>query len=250
MTPMTLLNPNTPAADPLTPSPALSLNILLVEDNDSLREATVDFLRAQGHQAHGVVCAEDVDDTPTRDVPDLYLIDINLPGEDGLSLAARVRRSQPRTGIVLLTARSQLQDRLSGYDCGADNYLIKPVEPSELLACVSALGRRLRSMQEQSPSGLALHTRTLMLSGPAGRTALTHGEGLLLAAFARAAGCKLERWQAMQLVDIHEKGLVPANLEMRISALRRKLASCGAPQDAIRTLRGVGYALCCPIQVL
>jgi DNA-binding response OmpR family regulator len=79
---------------------------------------------------------------------------------------------------------------------------------------------------------------------------LTHGEGLLLSAFGRAAGHKLERWQAMQLVDTKDKGLVPANLEMRISALRKKLTACGAPDGAIRTLRGVGYALCCPNRVL
>lgn len=67
-----------------------SLHILVVEDNDSLREATVDFLRTQGHQVTGVMCAEEVDDTPTRDVPDLYLVDVNLPGEDGFSLVERV----------------------------------------------------------------------------------------------------------------------------------------------------------------
>lgn len=108
-----------------------SLHILVVEDNDSLRDATVDFLNAQGHQATGVVCAEDVDDTPTRGVPDLYLIDVNLPGEDGFSLAERIRQSQPMAGIVVMTARGQLNDRLEGYASGADNYLIKPVEQSE-----------------------------------------------------------------------------------------------------------------------
>ena len=76
----------------------------MVEDNDSLREATVDFLSRQGHQVSGLVCAEDVDDTPTRDVPDLYVIDVNLPGESGFSLAERIRSSQPRAGIVLMTA--------------------------------------------------------------------------------------------------------------------------------------------------
>jgi len=85
---------------------------------------------------------------------------------------------------------------------------------------------------------------------PAGHVSLTYTEGLLLSAFGRAAGHKLERWQAMQLVDAKDKGLVPANLEMRNSALRKKLAACGAPGDSIRTLRGVGYALCCPVRVL
>lgn len=222
---------------------------MVVEDNDSLREATVDFLTQQGHQVVGVVCAEDVDDTPIRDLPDLYLIDVNLPGEDGFSLATRIRKSQPLTGIVLLTARSQINDRLTGWNCGADNYLIKPVEQAELLACVSNLGRRLKSISLTDQSFLSLDRQTLSLTGPLGRVALTFGETQLLAAMCRAAGQKLERWQAMQLVDSKDKGLLPANLEMRISALRKKLTVCGAPKDAILTLRNFGYSLSCDIKV-
>ena len=227
-----------------------SLHILLVEDNDSLREATVDFLRKQGHQVTGVMCAEEVDDTPTRGVPDLYLVDVNLPGEDGFSLVERIRRTQPMAGIVLMTARSHLNDRLEGYESGADNYLIKPVEQSELLACIHNLARRLKPAVLVQTDQLFLHSQTLCLKGPLGQVAVSHGENLLLAALIRAAGQKLERWQAMQLVDPNEKGLVAANLEMRISALRKKLSACGAPDDAIRTLRGFGYALSCSIRLM
>ena len=227
--------------------PVPSLHILVVEDNDSLREATVDFLSLQGHQVSGLVCAEEVDDTPTRDVPDLYVIDVNLPGESGFSLAERIRNSQPRAGIVLMTARGQLNDRLEGYEAGADNYLIKPVEQSELLACVSNLARRLRASNDPAPTELILNSQTLLLSGPLGEVGVTLTESLLLAALSRSAGQKLERWQAMQLIDTKDKGLVVANLEMRISALRKKLCICGAPEDAIRTLRGFGYALNCAI---
>ena len=227
-----------------------SLHILVVEDNDSLRDATVDFLQAHGHQATGVVCAEEVDDTPTRDLPDLYLIDVNLPGEDGFSLAERIRQSQPLAGIVLITARGQLSDRLEGYASGADNYLIKPVEQSELLVCVNSLARRLKANTQAPSETLELNKQTLCLKGPKGTVTLSHGESLLLAAFSRAAGQKLERWQAMQLVDTKDKGLVPANLEMRISALRKKLSACGASDNPIKTLRGFGYALNCNVQII
>ena len=232
----------------ITTTPAL--HVLVVEDNDSLRDATVDFLKANGHQSTGLVCAEDVDDTPTRGVPDLYLIDVNLPGEDGFSLAERIRRSQPMAGIVLMTARGQLSDRLEGYSSGADNYLIKPVEQAELLICIHNLARRLKPAEQVAEADIQLNSQTLSLSGPQGTVSVTHGEQILLAAFIRAAGQKLERWQAMQLVDPTDKGLVTANLEMRISALRKKLSACGAPDDAIRTLRGFGYSLSCPIQLL
>lgn len=231
-------------------SSTASLHILVVEDNDGLREATVDFLNHQGHQASGVVCAEDVDDTPTRSLPDLYLIDVNLPGENGFSLADRIRKSQPAAGIVLMTARGQLNDRLEGYSCGADNYLIKPVEQAELLVCISSLARRIKASSSPAPDQvLSLNSKLMRLSGPQGNVTLTHGESLLLAAFSRAAGQKLERWQVMQLVDTKDKGLVAANMEMRISSLRKKLSACGAPDDAILTIRGFGYALSCPIAV-
>lgn len=233
----------------MTASP--SLHILVVEDNDNLREATVDFLQAHGHQALGVVCAEEVDDTPTRDLPDLYLVDVNLPGEDGFSLTERIRKSQPLAGIVLMTARGQLSDRLEGYSSGADNYLIKPVEQSELLVCVNNLARRLKANVQAAPTEtLELNSQALSLKGPKGVVTLSHGESTLLAAFSRAAGQKLERWQAMQLVDTKDKGLVPANLEMRISGLRKKLSACGAPEDAIRTIRGFGYALSCTVTLV
>lgn len=227
-----------------------SLHILVVEDNDGLREATVDFLQSKGHHVSGVVCAEDVDDTPTRDVPDLYVIDVNLPGEDGFSLAQRIRSSQPVAGIVLMTARGQLKDRLSGYESGADNYLIKPVEQSELLVCINNLAHRLKSGGKTVSKQLVLNSQTLSLTGPKGAVTLTLPESLLLAALSRAAGQKLERWQAMQLIDAKDKGLVVANLEMRISALRRKLTQCGAPENAIRTLRGFGYFLSHPIMLM
>lgn len=229
---------------------APSLHILVVEDNDGLREATVDFLQSKGHHVSGVVCAEDVDDTPTRDVPDLYVIDVNLPGEDGFSLAQRIRSSQPVAGIVLMTARGQLKDRLSGYESGADNYLIKPVEQSELLVCINNLAHRLKSGGKTVSKQLVLNSQTLSLTGPKGAVTLTLPESLLLAALSRAAGQKLERWQAMQLIDAKDKGLVVANLEMRISALRRKLTQCGAPENAIRTLRSFGYFLSHPIMLM
>ena len=226
-----------------------TLHILVVEDNDSLREATVDFLKAHGHYAVGVASAEEADDTPTRDVPDLYLVDVNLPGENGFVLSQRIRQSQPAAGIVLMTARGQLHDRLDGYHHGADHYLVKPVEPMELLACISGLAYRLKGMPLSPQAGLVLNSQTMSLLGPVGQIALTHGEGLLLAAMSRAAGHKLERWQAMQLVDAKDKGLLPANLEMRISALRKKLHQCGAADNPILTLRGFGYALNCELKV-
>ena len=222
---------------------AAHLNIVVVEDNNDLRTLLCNALRKEGHHVTALSCAEELEDQSGSDHADAFLIDINLPGEDGFSLVERIRKSQPHAGIVLMTARGQLSDRLEGYQSGADNYLIKPVEQAELLVCITNLARRIKASTPKPLEGLTLELQTLRLAGPKGAATLSHGESLLLAAFCRAAGHKLERWQAMQLVDAQDKGLLPANLEMRISALRKKLAACGAPDDAIRTIRGVGYAL-------
>jgi DNA-binding response OmpR family regulator len=227
-----------------------SLHIMIVEDNDNLREATQELLAQHGHQVTAVSSAEEVDDTPTRDVPDLYLIDVNLPSENGFLLAERIKKSHPAAGIVLMTARGQLQDRLQGYTCGADNYLVKPVEQAELLVCITNLAKRLKATTTIETADLVLDTQALSLRGPTDSISLTFSESLLLMAMARSVGQKLERWQAMQLTDSKDKGLSPANLEMRITALRRKMNACGAPLEAIRTIRGFGYALSCHVKVI
>ncbi|MGA0810905.1 MAG: response regulator transcription factor [Burkholderiaceae bacterium] len=125
-------------------SPTLSLNIVLVEDHDLLRTVTESVLKEAGHNILALGCAEEVDEALSGMNPDLYILDLNLPGEDGISLARRIRRSHPRVGIIMTTVRSEVTDRLDGYESGADIYLPKPTDPSELLAAAVALTRRLR----------------------------------------------------------------------------------------------------------
>jgi DNA-binding response OmpR family regulator len=128
--------------------------------------------------------------------------------------------------------------------------LVKPVEQAELLVCIHSLARRLKTEKHEEEPDLILDVQALSLSGPAGSVPLTYPESLLLVAMNRAVGQKLERWQAMQLIDSKEKGLLPANLEMRISALRKKMEACGGSAESIRTLRGFGYSLSCRVRVI
>ncbi|MGA1728205.1 MAG: response regulator transcription factor, partial [Burkholderiaceae bacterium] len=111
-------------------SPTLSLNIVLVEDHDLLRTVTESVLKEAGHNILALGCAEEVDEALSGMNPDLYILDLNLPGEDGISLARRIRRSHPRVGIIMTTVRSEVTDRLDGYESGADIYLPKPTDPS------------------------------------------------------------------------------------------------------------------------
>ena len=224
-----------------------ALKILLVEDNDELREVTLAFLRRCGHDARGIPAAEDIQDAAGAFVPDVYVIDIGLPNEDGLSLTRRLRASHPGAGIIIATARSQIGDKVEGYESGADLYLPKPVHPQELVAGLNALGKRVRSA-DVGASGLQLVSGQLQLRGPRGLVDLTASDAQILSAMVRAPGQTLERWQLAEVIGQGEEA-APSNalLEMRIARLRKKLAAAGAPPPGIKALRGVGYALTCPV---
>lgn len=223
---------------------AAELNILVVEDHDVLRELTVALLQSRGHHARGVVRAADVDalDGPP---PDLYVIDLNLPGEDGLSLARRLRQARPGVGIVMTTARTQLHDRVAGYGSGADLYLSKPVDPAELLAAVQALGQRLRPVDDGQ--GLRLDVQGLRLRGPLTSVVLSAAEAQLLLALAQAPQQTLERWQAALHLKLDSRDAQRANLEVRLSQLRKKLREAGAPDPCLQAIRNHGYRLCVQI---
>jgi DNA-binding NarL/FixJ family response regulator len=121
------------------------LGIVVVEDNAALLAVTVNALRLAGHSVSGVGSAEEFMAGIKLETVDVAVIDLNLAGRDGIWLAQQLRAVRPRVGIVMVTARVSLQDRLAGYGIGADIYLPKPVEPGELVAAVQALGRRLLS---------------------------------------------------------------------------------------------------------
>ena len=115
------------------------LNITVIEDHDALRAVTMEALRQQGHDVQGIDCAEALDDEVAGFHAQIFVIDINLPGEDGLSLARRIRKGNPSAGIIMASGRVHVDDRIAGYDSGADVYLPKPVAVEELLAAVTAI---------------------------------------------------------------------------------------------------------------
>jgi len=132
---------NLPARGSPTAPPTLSSRtvVALVEDDPLLREEGALHLRVYGFVVHAVNCASALDDLIMREKIDLLVIDLNLPGEDGLSLSKRLRQTLAQAGIVILTARVALHDRLMGYQRGgADVYLGKPVPPEELVALIQA----------------------------------------------------------------------------------------------------------------
>lgn len=226
---------------------ATCLNILLVEDHDALRLAIKRVLEDHGHQVYLARCAEDLFDAIGDRVIDLYLLDLNLPGEDGLVLSARLRESHPQVGIIIMTARSGPDHMAKGFMAGADIYLAKPIAPSALLAAIDALSRRLLAGVDEK-TGITLDSGRLRLSGPAGHCGVSAAEASLLMGFIRATGHRLEVDEIVSLLmDGEREAIRKSTMEVRIVRLRKKLQEVGAARDCLRSLRLRGYQLCVPV---
>ncbi len=229
------------------------LNIVLVEDHDILRQMLQQALQEAGHQVVALSCAEELEDVAGGQPADLFLIDLNLPGEDGLSLTERVRAAYPLAGLIVVTARSGLQDKLEGYARGADLYLTKPLEVPELCAAVAALGRRRQRveglMAQQQTFTLSQQQMTLAKTGQA-PVHLTAAETAMLVAFSRAPGQRVAYWQIAETLGLDLQNYAKASLEVRIVRLRKKLVEAGAEAGCIEAVRGHGYQLCIAVQVV
>ena len=225
------------------------LKIAIVEDHVDLRELFVDFLTGKGHDVSGFDCADDLDERLAGETVDLLILDINLPGEDGYSIAKRLRAANHGMHILMLTARTAVADRIKGYVSGADNYLTKPVSTTELIVVVDSIMRRVVEAREHMEH-VTVDTARLQLIGPAGTVTLTPPEVLLLKNLAEAPGCKLPYWRMQELLQIELDDNGKGALEVRVSRLKKKMHEVGAPEPAIKSLWKEGYQLCLPVQLL
>lgn len=229
------------------------LNIVLVEDHDVLRQLLKQALEEAGHQVVALSCAEELEDEAGGLPADVFLIDLNLPGEDGMSLTERVRAAYPLAGLIIVTARTNLNDKLEGYARGADLYLTKPIEVPELCAAVASIGRRRQRvdnlLSQQQSFTLSQQHMTLTKSGHA-PVNLSAGETAILATFCRAPGQRVAYWQIAETLGLDLQNYAKASLEVRIVRLRKKLVEAGAESVCIEAVRGHGYQLCITLQVL
>ena len=225
-----------------------SLKIAVVEDHEDLRELFVDFLKLQSHDVAGFCCADDLDEHLVGKDVDLLILDLNLPGEDGFSIARRLRHAHPDLHIIMVTARTAVEERIKGYASGADLYLSKPVLPAELGAAVGSVARRVADAADRRTT-LMLDTARLVLRSNQAEVALGKGDAMLLKSLAEAPGRKLEYWRLMELLDLALDDKGKSSLEVRISRLKKKMAEAGAPDPAIKSLWKEGYQLCAAVQI-
>lgn len=225
------------------------LDITIVEDHIDLRDLFADFLRGEGHQVVAFGYGDELDEYLIEGACDLLLLDLNLPGEDGLSIAARLRATYPDLHILMLTARTAVEDRIRGYASGADLYLGKPVSPAELGAAVGSIARRVAHAREQVPH-LGLDPDRLVLTSGDVEVALSRPELLLLKAMAVAPGATLDYWRCLELLELPIDDRGKGSLEVRISRLKKKLRDAGIATPVIKALWKEGYRLCLPVRVV
>jgi len=220
--------------------------ILVVDDDDSIRDALCDYLARHGYAVRGAADGPELDAALLRDAVDLVVLDLMLPGEDGLSICRRlVTRGVP---VLMLSALGETADRILGLELGAADYLAKPFAPRELLARVRAVLRRPNEPpQEHSRclqfAGFKLQLVDNRLDDQSGvPLPLTRNEFRLLRAFAERPQRLLSRERLLLATHGPQVDSFDRAIDLAISRLRRKLAARGGGA-LIETVRGEGYRL-------
>jgi DNA-binding response OmpR family regulator len=226
--------------------------VLIVDDDPLIRELLHAYLSQEGYDVHCAATAELAETFLASQAVDLVMLDIRLPGKDGLTLT-RELRVRSEVGIILITGRNDEIDRIVGLECGADDYVIKPLNPRELVSRAKNLIRRVRHAQVPQPvaavakpvkqfADWALDTDRRRLIDPDGsETLLTHGEYQLLSVFLRNSGHTLSRDQLMDQIRNREWVPNDRSIDVLVGRLRRKLHDDPAEPQLIITIHGAGY---------
>jgi len=228
------------------------LSVALVEDDRLLREEVQTYLEANNFVVHAVNSAYALDDLLKIVAINLYVIDIGLPGESGLSLSRRLRELLPQAGIVIMSARESLIDRITGYqEGGADIYLTKPATPHELVLVLRGLARRINMGDSNKAWTLSMSNRVLLSPHSSQTVRLTHREKKLFMALIQAENNTLGSLELCDLLIESEDALpmTKHSLEEFMRRVRKKLliAHGEIAEGAIKSVWGVGYQLCITI---
>ena len=241
-------------------------SLLIVDDEPELRSLLSDYFGRHGFDVQTAHDAIDARASIAARAPDLVVLDVNMPGENGLSLARWLRENQPRLGIVMLTTEGEATDRIVGLEIGADDYLAKPFEVRELLARVRAVLRRagqkaaISPIPERDPEAVATTTRQVpfgacrldldqrkLFAAGGACIDISAAEFDLLALFARHPNRPLNRDQIME--QAHNRGwdVFDRSIDLRVMRLRRKIERNPDTPEVLKTVRNVGYVYVPPV---
>jgi two-component system phosphate regulon response regulator OmpR len=231
--------------------PDLKTRILVVDDDQRLRELLVRYLGEQGFEVRAVADPAGMDKQLSRERYDLIVLDLMLPGEDGLAICRRLRAAHADPAIVMLTAKGDDVDRIVGLEMGADDYLPKPFNPRELVARINAVLRRRApagppggpsadtEVHKFGPFELNLATRMLERGGKP--VTLTTGEFSVLKVLVQHPRTPLSRDKLMELARGREYEVFDRSIDVQISRLRKVIEEDASHPRYIQTVWGFGY---------
>jgi DNA-binding response OmpR family regulator len=225
---------------------AMSSKVLVVDDEDHIVELARIYLTREGYEVEGVGDGAQALARFNQLKPDLVVLDIMLPGADGLEICKEIRKTS-QVPIIMLTARDEVTDKVVGLEVGADDYLTKPFHPQELVARAKALLRRAR-IEPDAPKLI----RAGKLEVDLERHEVRHGEAKvqlrpkefdLLALLARHPGRVFQRSELLDLVWGYDFPGYTRTVDVHVQQLREKLAAAGVTDPSVQTVWGVGYRL-------
>jgi DNA-binding response OmpR family regulator len=223
-------------------------HIIVVEDEATQRALLVDYLGKQNFRVSGADGGAALRRLAGRELPDLVLLDVGLPGDDGFVLARWLREKSNRIGIIMVTAATETVDRVVGLETGADDYIAKPFEPRELLARVRSVLRRATGTTDLAEQRvrmgrkvLDLDKRVLVDPATGEEETLAASEFDLLKVFAENPNRPLNRDWLLEVTTHREPEAVGRAIDLRVTRLRRKIEVDPSHPRAIRTVRSVGY---------
>jgi DNA-binding response OmpR family regulator len=236
-------------------------HIIAVDDDPSVRQMIVDYLGDNDIRVTALASGRQLAEVMARDTIDLVVLDLRMPGEDGMEIARRLRADSAGLPIIMLTGRKDETDRVMGLELGADDYLTKPFSPRELLARIRALLRRSRAQQTVADglqkvrayrfAGWELNVRVRRLTSPGGANVpLTNTEFNLLAAFLAAPEQVLSRDQLLGLSRLHNDEVYDRAIDTQVGRLRKKVEPPGTTTELIRTERGAGYVFTAVVEIV
>jgi DNA-binding response OmpR family regulator len=221
----------------------IDMKVLLVDDDDTLRQALGDYLESKGIDIRLAASGPEALEALGRENYDLMVLDVMMPQMDGLEVLKRIGVDYPSLSVIMLTAVGDEPDRILGLELGADDYLVKPVSPRELLARVKALSRRrdkvIERKQSSTPLEIDHEKREAYLNGQ--MLELTSVEFTLLSILFQNKGIVLARERLMDLARGKEFIAFDRSIDVHISHLRQKLGDDPKSPRIIKTIRGAGY---------
>jgi len=233
-------------------------HILVVDDDTEIRSLLRDYLQKQGYRVTAVADGRGLRAAVDTSRPDLIILDLMLPGEDGLTLC-RELRARSEVPVIMLTARGEETDRIVGLELGADDYVAKPFSPRELLARIKSVLRRARSLPQNLRADEARtiafagwHLDTVarhLVSADGVVTSLSGAEYQLLRIFLSHPNHVLTRDQLMVLSKGRESVPFDRTIDLQVSRLRHRLGDDSSDPQIIKTVRGEGYVFAVPVKV-